>query len=359
MECNFYEEYNSIMYNERDAIADFLGKLGKIRYSRQCGSWHFEKPIEVIAHQGSVVQITDIKLDKDKVVVFIVNAFMENGVEWECTDFAYGQLSKVIEVLPDIDTIICKNAYNDLLWAHENYNIKSLLREFHFELAPVKNYDCDGEKLVIEDNGRKIPLIQSEIVQSFRDHIISSILRCSPEYNDLMDILSLQENLRFEFSGYGEVTFQLRDSDIEFDVLSVSRDDKGNLTICGNDIKADISDNVILTEKDIYPEYLDGITAKIAMQNSIMDVYNAHDKELVRKINLAWTQSKYHFMFADILYALAKRDAQEIKDNYNCVIDSPETAMCEAHLILEHVCDDWDLETILSFIRYTEEETNG
>lgn len=86
----------------------------------------------------------------------------------------------------------------------------------------------------------------------------------------------------------------------------------------------------------------------------IMDTYNSHNKELVRKINAAWKSPKYHDRFGDILFALGCRDKQEIQDKFDVIIDCNETAMDNAHEIMEGVCDDWDLETILSFIRYEE-----
>lgn len=87
----------------------------------------------------------------------------------------------------------------------------------------------------------------------------------------------------------------------------------------------------------------------------IINPYNGHNRELVDKICDAWDNPKYHDRFADILFALGCRDKQEIQDNYDIVINCNETAMDNAHILMEGVCDDWDLETILSFIRYEED----
>jgi hypothetical protein len=87
----------------------------------------------------------------------------------------------------------------------------------------------------------------------------------------------------------------------------------------------------------------------------IMDTHNSHNAELVRKINAAWKSEKYHLMFGDILYAIGCRDNQEIYEKYDVIIDCNEAAMDCAHEIMEGVCDDLDLKTILSFIRYEED----
>lgn len=84
----------------------------------------------------------------------------------------------------------------------------------------------------------------------------------------------------------------------------------------------------------------------------IMNTYNGHNKVLVEKINKAWNNPKYHDMFGDILFALGCRDKQEIFEKFDIIIVSNECAMDNAHEIMEHVCDDWDLECILAFIRY-------
>lgn len=87
----------------------------------------------------------------------------------------------------------------------------------------------------------------------------------------------------------------------------------------------------------------------------IMDTYNAHNAELVRKINAAWRDDKYHDKFEGILHALLERDYEEYCDKFEVPeVTTSDYAMNHAHEIMEGVCDDQDLETILSFIRYEE-----
>ena len=93
----------------------------------------------------------------------------------------------------------------------------------------------------------------------------------------------------------------------------------------------------------------------------IMNPYNAHNVELVKKINYAWAISKDNFKH--ILLALMKRDIVEMVDK-NCfgeAMDVEESyeelySWCEkdwenyAECYLMRVADDADLELILSMV---------
>lgn len=367
---NYPEElrvrYDEVLWDERDIIEKFLKDQYDIRYGRQRDTWHFEPAVELVAHQGSLVLLHDIKLDKDKIVVFYVEAFCDKNEEWECSDFAYGELSKIIEALPNAEDIVWDNTVNDLKVMTTNLRIDYLLNEspFKYEVGS-KNYVVDDVKCVngtlslVQALGNDTPVsdLPLEVLVGLRDHINVEVLHHSNEYKELMGLLSLEENMRFECQNYGDATFVIDGTDVTFDVSSVRRDDKGNLVIYGNDIDADVCDNIELTEKDIKHEYLVGIISEMKRNkyHDIMDTYNAHNPELVRKINAAWKDAKYHNSFSEILLALLVRDHEEYLDKY-CEIEdySGDWAMEHAHEIMEGVCDDWDLETILSFIRYKE-----
>jgi hypothetical protein len=360
------ERWNECMYDERDIIQRFLEKQYDIRYGRQRDTWHFEPAVELVAYQGSHVLLHDIKLDKDKFVVFYVEAFCDKNAEWECSDFAYGELSKVIEALPNAEDIVWDKAVNDLKVMTTNLRIDYLLADapFKYEVGS-KHYVVDDVKCVngmlslVQALGNDTPVsdLPLEVLVNLRDHINIEVLHHSNEYKELMELLSLQENMRFECQNYGDATFVIDGTDVTFDISSVRRDDKGNLVIYGNDIDADVCDNIELTEKDIKHEYLVGIINEIKRGKyyDIMDTYNGHNPELVRKINKAWRDDKYHNLFGDILFALGCRDAIEIQEKYDIKIDRNETAMDNAHKILEGVCDDWDLECVLAFIRFKED----
>lgn len=360
------ERWNECMYDERDIIQSFLEKQYDIRYGRQRDTWHFEPAVRLIGTYGCEISVTDARLDNNKIVTFTGVCCNERNEDYECTDFAYGELSKVIEALPDADEILRKNAINDISWQIKNLGIDQLLQEspFRYEVGGnvynVYNYKMSGDeiRLLSNDGGVFIPDgVPLEMLTAFRDHINIEVLHRSNEYKELMELLSLEENLRFECQNYGDATFVIDGTDVTFDVSSVSRNDNGCLVIRGNDIDADVCDKIELTEKDIKHEYLVGIINKIKKSNyhDIIDTYNGHNAELVRKINAAWKDAKYHNSFSEILLALLVRDHEEYIDKY-CEIEdySGDWAMEHAHEIMEGVCDDWDLETILSFIRYKE-----
>jgi hypothetical protein len=104
---------------------------------------------------------------------------------------------------------------------------------------------------------------------------------------------------------------------------------------------------------------------KILDTEEVMDTTNGHNPELVEKINRAWTEKREKFY--PILCALYKRDNDEIRDsdafifteeitrNYDTIYEYlKENWDIEAGNYLQHIADDTDLKTILTFIRYEE-----
>jgi hypothetical protein len=270
---------------------------------------------------------------------------------------------KVIEALPDVNQILIKNAVSDIARLCRECSVN--LEEHPFntkingKMTSVALVDyIDGRVVAYNHDGKVVSdEYACDFLVGLRDHINIEVLHRSNEYKELMELLSLEENMRFECQNYGDATFVIDGTDVTFDISSVRRSDKGNLVIYGNDIDADVCDNIELTEKDIKHEYLVGIINEIKRGKyyDIMNTYNGHNAELVRKINAAWRYDKYHDKFSEILLALLVRDHEEYIDKY-CEIEdySGDWAMEHAHEIMEGVCDDWDLETILSFIRYKE-----
>lgn len=356
------ERYNEVMFDERDIIEKFLKDQYDIRYGRQRDTWHFEPAVEVVAHQGSLVQIHDIKLDKDKSVVFYVEAFCEKNAEWECSDFAYGELSKVIEALPSIDEIIKKRMMADIKRIVGENTIVWMTGKRHlicggYDVLMVSPNGFGSYKVTLRKNNTNsdytLVNLNAEHLTDIRNYLYADRLQHSAQYKEMMELLASEENLRVDFDDY-DVTFHLKESAAPFTVSYIQRTDKGDLTIGGEGLK---NQSITLTENDIETEYLDAIIPLLKKRKweEIMDTTNAHDAELVRKINAAWNSEKYHDMFGAILLALLKRDTKEFEDRFDCDVTlSEEFAMNNAHEIMQGVGDDWDLETILSFVRYKE-----
>lgn len=81
----------------------------------------------------------------------------------------------------------------------------------------------------------------------------------------------------------------------------------------------------------------------------IMDTTNAHNPDLVKKINILWVTGNKE-LWKNILWAIVLRDKDEIE--YKCaIVNTREDAYDIADLILMRVCDDADLEMIINYIR--------
>lgn len=112
--------------------------------------------------------------------------------------------------------------------------------------------------------------------------------------------------------------------------------------------------NVLFSKTRIIHESYSGkYTYEVKYLPDIMNTLNGHNAELVSKINDAFYDNRYSEDFAVILLALLTRDMDEYEKKFD---EKPtltkEYAMANAHTILEHICDDRDLSTILVFIRY-------
>ena len=355
--------YSEIMYDERDIIEKFLKDQYDIRYGHQRDTWHFEPAVKMMMTDGEHVSLTDIKLDKNVFVMFSVIDSESKRKEYECCYFAYGELSKVIEALPNAEDIVWDNAVNDLKVMTTNLRIDYLLADapFKYEVGS-KHYVVDDVKCVngtlslVQALGNDTPAsdLPLETLVALRDHININVLHKYNEYEKLVKFLSEQPNLCFEPHNFGDVEFTIHGTDVKVDVLSASLDSNEKLQLCVDD---DNEEAIYLEEKDIRPEYLVDLIGYIEdhCRCDIMDTYNAHNPELVRKINDAWKNDGYHKLFGTILLALLYRDNMEFEQKFGEIMDySEEYAMEHAHEIMEGVCDDLDLETILLFIRYEE-----
>ena len=356
------ERYNEVMFDERDIIEKFLRDQYDLRYGHQRDEWSFEHAIEVVSINGSLVLVHGVKLDENKSVVFDVEAFCEKSVIWECTDFAYGELSKVIEALPNADEIVKKNAIDDIATELElSGNIVWSTGQKHiigdgFDVLMVTGKGSDAEVILRKFGVNSEPIMLKNLstieLKQLRDHINLCNLHKDNEYKKLVKFLSEQPNLCFEPADWGHVMFTIHGTDVKVDVLSASLDANGRLQLCVDD---DNKEAIYLEEKDIRPEYLVDLVGYIEdhCYYDIIDKYNGHNEGLVYKINDAWKNKNYNERFGAILLALLTRDKDEFEAKYDYDIElTEEFVYTHAHEIMEGVCDDLDLQMILLFIRY-------
>jgi hypothetical protein len=82
---------------------------------------------------------------------------------------------------------------------------------------------------------------------------------------------------------------------------------------------------------------------------NIMNTYNGHKPRLVAAINDIFNDDKYKENRNQILFALAQRDKEEIKDKLNIVINDYDDVEKYDADILMHVCNNADIEMIIIF----------
>lgn len=196
---------------------------------------------------------------------------------------------------------------------------------------------------------KNIPItcLTSSEVGEYYEALNVEILHCSQQYAELMQVLSEVPKMKFVCPNDGDATFF--HYGITFNILEVVGDDIGHLTIYINSSVSPL--RYALNEKEIRPYYLDELVGlvKRCCIGDIMDCTNAHNKKLVCQINDAWKQK--HDRFAPILLAMLIRDAQEYEDKFETPRLTEEYALAHAHEILQGVCDDYDLECVLNFLR--------
>lgn len=375
----FNLRYNEVMFEERDVIMNFLDTIADLSYGNQMFEYTLEPMPRLIGIDGNVHKVREIARDKEKFVIFRTYSDGDNNLmkERECTAFAYGELSKIIDLLPEPKEFALDDINDDFKGIYRDYNITALLQEYPFSWKDNKS-EFDVHSLSVDNEG-KINFEIHEIIdgrdggygmwenlgyeneRDLRDHLKVAILKSSYQYKKLVGYLSKIDGYCYNTVEHGcATTYYITPSgtDLQLNILDVSIE-HGSLEILvgvTDTALADVyGDTMNLHEKDIEPSYLDDIL-QCFMDYDIMDVYNGHDKELVDKINKIWKNPKYNRKLGTILVALLTRDKQEFEDRYDCDAQlTEEFAMTNAHQIIEGVCDDWDLETIISFVRYEED----
>ena len=81
----------------------------------------------------------------------------------------------------------------------------------------------------------------------------------------------------------------------------------------------------------------------------VMDTTNAHDADLVKKINFIFNDEHCEESRRMILFALAQRDKDEVKAKLDITINSARDIDKYERELLMNVCDDNDLGIIINF----------
>lgn len=121
------------------------------------------------------------------------------------------------------------------------------------------------------------------------------------------------------------------------------------------------------TDKDVYAEVDDAAQEaenalrKLAEKmryydtniHDVMTHFNGHNPDLVRAINDAWKNPTMRDNIGIILGAIVERDSEEVVEKCGRFPQLFKETLQMAGDILEKVCDDEDLKTILQFVGYT------
>lgn len=84
----------------------------------------------------------------------------------------------------------------------------------------------------------------------------------------------------------------------------------------------------------------------------IMDDTNNHNPMLVKCINSAWNDEETSKHFEDIVVALMVRDADEVEEKLGELQSVCDNWIDFLPEYLMRIADDWDLTTILHFVRW-------
>ena len=354
---NFYEEYSEIMYNERDAIREQLIKIGG-------GMWHFDKAVELMTNAGTCMQVEDVLLDADKFVTFNVDTGVGMEYGWECFNFAWGELSKILDALPEVEEVRYKGVLADLERQSMNINVRMLLKESPFVINGEEVSDILMEEgrvhVVTPQSTSGSECFETSDLERLRDHINVQVLRRRDEYKRVTNAIRSFRDSCYNFcehNNVGELVLEVVfvGKRIPVSVLDISYGENVGLrvlvSINGTPLEAKYNDDtIVLIDKDLNYENISEI-AKF-FETDIMSSHTSHDDKLVRDINDAWNNPKYHSRFGFILEALADMYNDECEEKIGHTILHYEDAMENASDILEEICDDQDLHTILTFIRY-------
>ena len=265
---DFRIRYNEIMFDERDVIKSFLERQADIRYGKQMWEWCLNN-VQVIAVNGALYYCYEIFLADDDVKFRMKPAIDWQGETevWECSNFALGELSKIIDALPEIEKIIRTNAESDLKEFCKDCSVNLEGEEFRWN---VEDFKYEVQEIALDSKGDLACLVMHtnpngktmflnvehfdlDITQKLRDHVHVVILHRHKEYNELMNLLEKFDNLRcdFERPDYWIVP---AGTDHHCDLVSVYRDADHLFVMTKPDER--VGDSLLFEEKDLSPNNL-------------------------------------------------------------------------------------------------------
>ena len=321
---DFRIRYNEIMFDERDLIIAFLKQQADLRYGNQM--FEYALNVNVLLCDGRMANVVEISLGKDDELRLRVNPEAGGSEVRPAEYLALGELSKVLDALPDATDLVYKNAVEDMQTLRKDYNIESLLKEFPFVFKSSASTftvldvftDKSGKiNFEIEEdiNGSKGPGIWEELdtqnAKDLADHIKIHILRCSNEYARLKKHLGQFGGNLYNFcenNNAGSVYITPVGTDLQLMVLDVSMEN-GPLEVLVSIAETRLQntlkdDTMLLEEKDLTPANV-GVIAQF------------FDKPTQELVELSDSQKVLVKKFKDVCEELRKAHVGIIRDD-NC-----------------------------------------
>lgn len=321
---DFRLRYNEIMFDERDLIIAFLKQQADLRYGNQMYEWSVN--VKVLLTDGRMANVVEISLGKDDELRLRVNPEGGGSEVRNAEDLALGELSKILDALPDATALVYKNAITDMMALSRDYNISSLLKDYPFVF---KSKDSTFTVLdVFKDSSGKINFeieeqlhkekgygswdeLDTQDAKDLSDHIKVSILRCSREYERLKKHLSQFGGNLYNFcenGNAGAIYITPDGTDLQLMVLDVSMENgplEVLVSIADTRLQDTLKDDtMLLEEKDLTPANV-GIIAQF-FDSPVQELVELSDsqKVLVKK-------------FKDVCEELHKAHVGIIRDD-NC-----------------------------------------
>lgn len=270
---DFRIRYNEIMFDERDLIIDFLKKQADISSGKQIYEWCLND-IVLLENDGDKFTVREIALRGDELKITGTSVYGKT-VSLNPENFALGELSKILDALPEIEKIIRSNAESDLKEFCRDCSVNLEGEEFKWEVG-VAQYDV--KEIALDSKGDLACLVMHtdslgkttflnvehfdlDITQKLRDHVNIVILHRHKEYHELMELLERFDNLRcdFERPDYWIVPVG---TDLRCNLVSVYRD-SDKLYVMTDPGDERVGDKFLFEEKILRPQNLSVIVEAV------------------------------------------------------------------------------------------------
>ena len=252
---DFINDYEEIARQERDVILGFLYKQANLCYGNQMFEYALNN-VYVTDAYGEEVKVRGIRV-KDNDVIFDVVQLFNEPTEYNYLDFKLGELSKILDALPEPDEINKKQFEFDMsLWTNggkiklstpfkwtdeynHTYELHTIFKDGGNVMYEVK--ECDS----YNDWGLWSGLPDDiKVAEKMRDYVARDILHNSEEYKAIKKTLGSHGYNFVENGEFPSVMYQPFGTDIELPILDIdTSDNQISLLVSIKDTRLQTSDD--------------------------------------------------------------------------------------------------------------------